>query len=285
MKLLVLIFCILTATTTFASTDLRKVADEYNGNILDVATLIQYVSYKDKAKGESLKNYFNKNGISPTATVSELVAKKDYLIFKNDIDAEFKMKPLSTGGVEITYKNKKEIFKTSMTLEETQQLFQRLAKLSNTTSLIEYFISSARAEGIMDGISIAASGVYASLSMGALYATAFVSDSFNEIKAIPRERREKKLREKVIAACNEIRNGNKVKDASKLRVDLEKLKSEDNCVPYWDSRMYHSCGWYEDKLSCLSTGAPEISDAPRAGKNNSIEKESQTRKNSGTMAK
>ena len=246
-------------------------AFEYNHNLQNGQNLIHYVGFKNKPLSEALKKYMAAEGIAVSTELPQLEVNPGYLTFKGDTKAELKIYPVKN-GLDITYHQKKIHFSTSLSMDEAQKLIKDLLGTSQKTSLLNFIVSPVHAEeGILSTAGILVSGVAANVGMAALYGVAavgeFFSDIAKEIKALP----DSLAREKIIAACQDITEGKKVKDAEKLRVRLEKLKSDDQCVPEWEEFMYHSCKWYENHDRCLASASNAVANDKRDPKKSTNE--------------
>ncbi len=265
MKKLILMSYLFIVNFAVAGEKIDWIAAEYNANIQTSENLIYYIGRTNTAQAETLKKFLKESNVSSSDQVPKLIAHENYLTFAGDAQSAFKIIPSKEGGFDITYKKKKVYFKSTLTIDETKLLIKNLSS-NDKISFSNFFISEAYADGGLEAAGMTWSAFTSTVELVALYGTAYVVDTAKGIASIPKKRSEQKLREEVMDSCDEIIDGKKVKDATKLRLKLEKLKSEDECVEGWPASMYHSCKWYEYHLKCLAQGSPEISDSKRESK-------------------
>lgn len=266
MKVLAVFLGLLLSGTVSASVNLEYVTSEFNHNLLTPNTAIQYIGHKKPEQAELLKKYLKENSIEGSTKFPTLIESNGVLYLSSDVKKELAIKPSENGGVEVHYKNKKVDIKTTMTIQEAYKELKKFAT-KDKTSYLDLVIPTAHADGgILEVGGMLIGGTAIAVGAVVLYSTAAVVDTVNSIPKGINEYFNGRLRNQAFEACSEIKSGKVVKSADKIRVKLEKLKKDDPCVEGWDSRMWHSCAWYDQHLACLASGDGGINDSKREAK-------------------
>ncbi|AUN99523.1 hypothetical protein DOM21_03225 [Bacteriovorax stolpii] len=274
MKILInfflLIFLVVNPSLSFAETTklgavgLRYVADEYNKNAKDLNSLVSYINKIDSNKGKQLEEFFKKQSLPLNTKLPDMQVEGDHLVFVDGLNQKWILIPQQDGKLAVIFKNNQKDLKFSMSPNEVAKKFELLTTPPKTVNVLSFLIQNANAEGgIGETIGMAASGVFVAVSFGVLGVVESIGNFLSDLKKIPSDLRESQVRDAADTACAQLKEGKTVKNVDKVKSNLEALKEKKGCVAFWESYMENSCGWYDERFTCLSGKTVNVADSQR----------------------